>query len=105
MTMNLKHYLISVIFSVLLTPIVQGQQFSNYFFNDTTSHTKGKVSITFLGASTLLINDGEVQFIIDGFFSRPERNKVLFSKISTNESIVNEAIKKYNLTNLNSIFV
>ncbi|MET3960812.1 L-ascorbate metabolism protein UlaG (beta-lactamase superfamily) [Marmoricola sp. OAE513] len=42
---------------------------------------EGDLSVTFLGVSTLLLDDGESAVLTDGFFSRPPMLEVLLSKM------------------------
>ena len=39
------------------------------------------VSVTFLGAATLLISDGQTHLLTDGFFTRPPALRVAFGRL------------------------
>lgn len=65
----------------------------------------GSVKVTFLGVTTLLIDDGETQILIDGFFSRHPLWKVVTSQMHTNRKKVDEAISKYGINRVKAIFV
>ena len=59
--------------------------------------------MTFFGVSTLLFDDGETKLFVDGFFSRPSASKVIFSKLSTDKTLIKEIIEEYDLANLQGI--
>jgi L-ascorbate metabolism protein UlaG (beta-lactamase superfamily) len=79
--------------------------YTKYYSNDTAGIKKGNVKITFFGVSTLLLDDGETQLMIDGFFSRPSILKVLTSKVSTDTATINKVISEYGVNRLKAIFV
>lgn len=53
----------------------------------------------------MLIDDDETQLLIDGFFSRPSIWRVLTSKISTNEKLIDSIVSKYKMNRLAGVFV
>jgi L-ascorbate metabolism protein UlaG (beta-lactamase superfamily) len=65
--------------------------------------TGTKLKVTFLGVSTLLFDDGETAWMTDGFFSHPGLFKVLFGKVSPNEIIISESLKKTGVTSLAAV--
>ncbi len=79
--------------------------YKKYFFHDATEPSNGSIKITFLGTSALLIDDGITQILTDPFFSRPCMFPVLFSKISTNKTVVDSILTKYKMDRLKGIFV
>ena len=48
----------------------------------------GSVKVTFLGTTTLLLDDGQTQLLIDGFLSRPPLSTVVFGRVQTNPTLV-----------------
>ena len=50
--------------------------------------TQGKIKIAFAGASSLLVTDGEVQWCLDCFFSRPGLLEVAFTGIEPNRQTI-----------------
>lgn len=50
------------------------------------------LEVTFLGTSTLLIDDGEHALLIDGFFSRPRLDNVLFGSIAPNDQRIDTTL-------------
>ena len=65
----------------------------------------GQVLVTYFGTSTLLFDDGETQFLVDGFFSRPSAGKVVFGKVSSDKEIIQSVINDYHINRLKGIFV
>ncbi len=71
---------------------------------EASSATPDSVTVTWLGVSTLLFDDGETQILIDGFFSRPSvADFLLRSKVSNDIPIINFAMNKYRMRNLAAI--
>src|SRR5262245_6951007 len=64
----------------------------------------GEVKITFFGATMLLFDDGETQFLIDGFITRPSRLQVALTRIQTDEKLVEEALKRGGVNRPEAIF-
>ncbi|MCW2784153.1 MAG: metallo-beta-lactamase [Marmoricola sp.] len=54
----------------------------------------GGVSVTFLGVSSLLFDDGTSAFLTDGFFSRPPMTKVLTGKIGPDLGRVDACLQR-----------
>ena len=108
-----KIFIILLIISVILfiiglyftSPAARMDSYVKYYTNDTSTIKSGNVKVTFFGVSTLLLDDGETQILIDGFFSRPSILKVLTSRISTDTSIVNKVISQYGIDKLKAVFV
>jgi L-ascorbate metabolism protein UlaG (beta-lactamase superfamily) len=81
------------------------EQYRNYFIEEEDAEPKnGSVKVTFLGAATLLFDDGDTQLMIDGFFSRPSLFQVA-RKIETNTQAVDAALKKAKVNHLKALFV
>src|SRR5689334_10779869 len=70
-------------------------KYQSYFVDD-IGRPDSSVRVTFFGVSTLLIDDGETQILIDGFFSRYSMTKVLTSDISSDTAVINHFISDYN---------
>jgi hypothetical protein len=47
------------------------------------------VSLIWFGVSTLLLDDGDTQLLIDGFFSRPAVAQILTGRISSDVANIN----------------
>lgn len=65
----------------------------------------GKVRLTFMGTTSLLIDDGETQLLIDGFFTRPPLFKALFSRLSTDQNAVKRAMARARMDRLRAVFL
>lgn len=59
------------------------------------------LTVTFLGVSTLLFDDGESAIMTDGFFSRPSLLKVGLSPLSSNHQQIQRAIRKLGFDHAN----
>ncbi len=52
------------------------------------------VTVTFLGVSTLLVDDGEAALMTDGFFSRPGLRQVLMGKLAPDDTRVSACLRR-----------
>ncbi len=68
-----------------------------YYQDDIGNPATGGIKVSFFGTSTLLIDDGETQLLIDGFISRPSIIQVLTSKLSTDEKTADEMIARFQM--------
>ena len=66
--------------------------------------TPDAVTVTWLGVSTLLFDDGETQILIDGFFSRASIADILLGRsIDNNAPVINYAMNEFRMDNLAAI--
>jgi L-ascorbate metabolism protein UlaG (beta-lactamase superfamily) len=64
----------------------------------------GALSATWLGVTTVLIDDGETQILVDGFFSRPSLADMLLNRPLTNDAaIINYALYEFGMNRLAAI--
>jgi L-ascorbate metabolism protein UlaG (beta-lactamase superfamily) len=64
----------------------------------------GKVTVTWLGISTLLFDDGETQIITDATFSRPTlQDIVLFQPLESDFAAINRALDEFHIERLAAI--
>jgi L-ascorbate metabolism protein UlaG (beta-lactamase superfamily) len=64
----------------------------------------GSLSITWLGVTTVLIDDGETQILIDGFFSRPSLADGILGRPVTNDAAtINYALHEFRMRRLAAI--
>ena len=64
----------------------------------------GAVTVTWLGVTTLLFDDGDTQVLIDGFFSRPSIADIVFStKVRSDAAQVNLVLDEYQMRRLAAI--
>jgi L-ascorbate metabolism protein UlaG (beta-lactamase superfamily) len=62
------------------------------------------VTVTWLGVSTLLFDDGETQILIDGFFSRPTLLDALLSRpVENDAATINYVLDEYRMRRLAAI--
>lgn len=62
------------------------------------------LSVTWLGVTTLLFDDGETQILIDGFFSRPSlADSVLSRPVSNDAATINFAMHEFDMRRLAAI--
>jgi L-ascorbate metabolism protein UlaG (beta-lactamase superfamily) len=61
---------------------------------------EGDFAVTFLGVSTLLLEDGESAVMTDGYFSRPSLAKVGLGKIAPDHDRIDAALARTGATRL-----
>jgi len=62
------------------------------------------VTVTWLGVTTLLFDDGETQILIDGFFSRPSLADMIFDRpVANDAATINYALNEYGMRRLAAI--
>ena len=62
------------------------------------------VTVTWLGVTTLLFDDGNTQVLIDGFFSRPSIADIVFSaNVESNAAKINLVLDEYQMRRLAAI--
>lgn len=62
------------------------------------------LTATWLGVTTVLIDDGETQILVDGFFSRPTLADGLFRRpVDNDAATINYALYEYDMRNLAAI--
>jgi L-ascorbate metabolism protein UlaG (beta-lactamase superfamily) len=65
---------------------------------------QGGLSATWLGVTTVLIDDGETQVLIDGFFSRPAlADGILRRPVTNDAAIINYALHEFDMRRLAAI--
>jgi len=70
----------------------------------TIEPTLDAVTVTWLGVTTLLFDDGETQVLIDGFFSRPSLfDSVLGRPVASDAARINYALDEYRMGRLAAI--
>jgi L-ascorbate metabolism protein UlaG (beta-lactamase superfamily) len=64
----------------------------------------GAVTVTWLGVSTLLFDDGDTQILIDGFFSRPSIADIVFAaRIKSSAAEINRVLDEFQIRRLAAI--
>ena len=70
----------------------------------TSTITNDAVTVTWLGVTTLLFDDGETQLLIDGFFSRPSLADTVFDRpVDNDAAIINFAMNEFRMRRLAAI--
>lgn len=64
---------------------------------------EGELSVTFLGVSSLLFDDGQSAFLTDGFFSRPPLLKVAVARIAPDVKRIDAALGRAGIGRLDAI--
>lgn len=64
-----------------------------------------QVRVTFLGVSTLLIDDGATALLVDGFFTRPAKMATLFGRIAPDPRIIDQALTRWRLDRIAAVIV
>ena len=60
-------------------------------------------TVTFLGNTNLLFDDGENAWMTDAFFTRPSATEVLFGQVKPNKAIIQKCLEKAGIDNLDMI--
>jgi L-ascorbate metabolism protein UlaG (beta-lactamase superfamily) len=63
----------------------------------------GKLHVTFLGVSSLLLDDGETAILTDGFFTRPPKLGVLFGRVEPDRTLIATALQRAGITRLAAV--
>lgn len=66
---------------------------------------RGKLRVTFLGVSSLLFDDGETAIMTDGFFSRPGKLQVLFSRLAPQRDAIDRGLQRAGIGRLAAVVV
>jgi L-ascorbate metabolism protein UlaG (beta-lactamase superfamily) len=93
------------IYSQQRAPAGEIDRYRPYYRSDDRAPKDGAVTVTFLGTTTLLFDDGETQVLIDGFFSRPSLLTVARGKIETDTKVADAAMKRAGIDRLKAVFV
>lgn len=105
----MRKIVLSVLLLCLLSACAPSAQMSHYDTYRSHEHgagpiTAGKVRVIFLGTSTLLIDDGETQLLMDGFVTRPGLLKTSFGKIGCDTNKVRGFVSAYHVNRLRAVF-
>ena len=72
-------------------------------FNVPIANDPSRLTVTFLGVSTLLVSDGQHAFMTDGFFSRPGLIPVGIGKIKPHSARIDAALARTRVTELDAV--
>jgi len=79
-------------------------KYKEYYVDDQVVNDSS-VRVTFFGVSTLLIDDGQTQILIDGFLSRPSMTTTLLGDIQSDSTAINRILRDFRINRLRGIFV
>lgn len=60
----------------------------------------GAFAVTFLGVSSVLIDDGETALLTDGYFSRPSMGRVLLGRIAPDDARIDAVLRRAGIDRL-----
>jgi L-ascorbate metabolism protein UlaG (beta-lactamase superfamily) len=72
-------------------------------FNVPFAETNSPLTVTWLGVTTLLLDDGSSTLMTDGFFSRPALARVALGKLSPSTARVDGCLARANVTRLDAV--
>ena len=101
----LLSFTLLIIFFPGCAPSGDIEDYRAYFHDDQRPLKSKEFSVTYFGVSALLIEDGESQIMIDGFFTRPSASKVVFGKLSTDDELLDTIIRQYHMKSLDAVLV
>lgn len=71
---------------------------------NSTSNNNGEVTVTYLGVTSLLFDDGETQILIDGFVSRPPLWRIISQQpIAPDDAAIDNLIDRFSLNRLAAV--
>jgi L-ascorbate metabolism protein UlaG (beta-lactamase superfamily) len=78
--------------------------YQKYVVNATTAMRDGVVKVTFLGTSTLLLDDGRTRVLVDGFITRPSMLRVATTPLRTNRQLVDSTLNRLTRESIGAVF-
>lgn len=70
---------------------------------DVPTARDGALSVTFLGVSTLLLDDGQSAILTDGFFSRPSLGRVALRRIAPDSAAIDACLRRAGIQRLEAV--
>jgi L-ascorbate metabolism protein UlaG (beta-lactamase superfamily) len=92
----------AVLYRYLRPPSLK--KYRNLFLRPSTSKNP-ELSITWMGVTTALFDDGKTRLLSDGYFSRPSRQSAFLGSLGPDHSEISAALARANITNLDAVFV
>ena len=65
----------------------------------------GRLRVTFLGVSTLLLDDGVTALLTDGFFTRPGKLRALAGRVRPDLRVIDECLRRAGISRLAAVLV
>jgi L-ascorbate metabolism protein UlaG (beta-lactamase superfamily) len=72
-------------------------------FSVPVAESSAPLSVTWLGVSTLLLDDGDSALLTDGYFSRPSLARVVLGKVAPSPARVDECLARLKPTRLEAV--
>ncbi|MCL6417467.1 MBL fold metallo-hydrolase [Aestuariirhabdus sp. Z084] len=88
------------IVNVYLPPPIDEQ----WLIASPTSHNNNAVTVRFSGTSTLLFDDGDTAWMVDGWFSRPGALRLLFGTIAPDLEAIEYGLQANQVSTLAAVF-
>lgn len=88
-----------------LTPSGDVHDYTEYLVDDRHDLRDGQVRVTFLGTTTLLIDDGVTQLLMDAFITDVPIGTAIFGKLSTDRTKVDDVLGKVGADRVRAVFV
>lgn len=90
--------------ALLLRPAHDIANYRAHYGNDTTPVRNGAIRVTFLGTSTLLLDDGTTKLLIDGFISRPPLIHAMTRRLRTDSVLVDTVLNRLSAHRIHALF-
>jgi L-ascorbate metabolism protein UlaG (beta-lactamase superfamily) len=99
-------FVVVAIGALLLWPARDMARYEDYYVNDPTPPSNGAVRVTFLGTSTLLLDDGTTKLMVDGFISRPSRGDLArgLGRVRTDTASVDRVLGGLKACRIDALF-
>lgn len=88
-----------------LTPSGDVADYAEYLVDDQRALRLGEVRVTFLGTTTLLVDDGTTQLLFDAFITDISLSTAIFGKLRTDPAKVDATLDRVGAGRIKSIFV
>jgi len=88
-----------------LTPSADLRDYSDYLINDQRSLHAGEVRVTFLGTTTLLVDDGATQLLFDAFISDVSLGTAIFGEVQSDTAKVDATLSLVGADRVEGIFI
>ena len=90
--------------ALVLRPSHAIGDYKDSLINDIRPIRNGTIRVTFLGTSTLLLEDDSTKLLIDGFISRPPLRHVLIRGLRTNTAVVDTVLNRLGARRVDALF-
>ncbi|GAA2564779.1 hypothetical protein GCM10010435_41590 [Winogradskya consettensis] len=87
-----------------LAPSGDVHEYAGHLVNDQRALRSGEVRVTFLGATTLLVDDGTTQLLFDAFITDISLRTAVFGELSTDEAKVDATLARVGADRIEAMF-